>query len=254
MRTNRNRSRGLTMAEVMVAMTVLFIVSTFIMSMFVTGLRQTAQATQNQQLETLTRTKLSELRQIDYGLLVPEVNIPFPPPNSAYTYSVSLSTMPGESYADARLVDVSVSHPEYGTRNGRAIRCNIVLDPGKAAWEKFQCGSCHSLPGAGYDGSGLLPLGPIPVADPGFDGARPIPPGPGGLETYIKASIVDPTAYNAYDPSVEGTMQNYYVEGESNPEPGDPPYDPNNSDPSIRANSMGQAEVDALAAWVATFQ
>jgi type II secretory pathway pseudopilin PulG len=251
----RWKNRGLSMPELMVAMTVLFVVSSLIMSMFVTGMRQTAQATQNQDLESLTRQKLSELREMDYALLDGEAGTEaFDPPYQEFQSTVTFTPLQGETLADARVVEVSVTHPDYGTRSARTVRCNIVIDPGKAAWEKFACGSCHSLPGAGYEDPTMLPLGPIPVGDPGFAGPRPIPPGPGGLETYIRDSIVDPTAYEAYDPLVEGTMTNFYVEGEPNPAPGDPPYDPNNSDEFIRLNSMSDEEVDAMATWISTFQ
>lgn len=237
------------MPELMVAMTVLFIVSTFIMTMFVTGLRQTAQATQNQDLETLTKAKVSELSQMDYALLDGQAGTaPLPAPNDDYTCTVAFSPLEGEVLANARVVEVTVTHPDYGTRTGRTVRCNIVIDPGKAAWDKFGCGSCHSLPAAGYDLAGMLPLGPIPVGTPGFEGPRPVPPGPGGLETYIKASIDNPTGYNAYDPDVEGTMSDFYIEGV------DPEYDPSSSDSFVRANSMSNAEKDALATWIATFQ
>lgn len=249
MRTAKRRyHQGLSMPELMVAMTVLFIVSTFIMSMFVTGLRQTAQATQNQDLESLTKAKVCELSQIDYGMLDAQAGTaPLPAPNSEYICTVAFSALDGEAMADARVVEVTVTHPEYGTRTGRTVRCNIVIDPGKAAWDKFGCGSCHSLPGAGYDLPGMLPLGPIPVGDPGFDGPRPIPPGPTGLQDYIKDSIVDPTGYKAYDPDEEGVMQDFFMEGEAE-------YSPNDPDQFIRANSMSNAERDSLATWISTFQ
>lgn len=243
------------MPELMVAMTVLFIVSTFIMSMFVTGLRQTGQATQNQDLETFTKAKLSELAQMDYGMLDAEAAVDQPlPGHPGYRYTVAFSALETEALADARVVEVTVTHPEYGTRSGRTVRCNIIIDPGKAAWEKFGCAECHSLPGAGYidpvpPASAYIPLGPIPVGTPGFDpGDRPIPPGPNGLETYIKDSINDPAGYKAYDPLVEGSMSNFYVEGV------DPEFDPASTDDFIRGNSMSQAERDALATWIVTWQ
>ena len=248
MKVSWKHSRGLSMPELMVAMTVLFIVSTFIMSMFVTGLRQTGQATQNQDLESLTRAKVSELSQMEWSALIalPQITQNFPVPYDAYSWKLEFSPLQGESINESRVCEVTVSHPDYGIRTGRTVRCNIVIDPGKAAWDKFGCDACHSLPGAGYD-NGLLPLGPVPVGDPGFDGPRPVAPGPNGLKNYIKDSIDNPTGYNAYDPATEGVMQVFYVEG-------DPLYDPSSSDAFVRANSMSNAEKDALATWITTFQ
>jgi hypothetical protein len=243
------------MPELMVAMTTLFVVSTFIMSMFVTGMRQTAQATQNQDLETLTRQELGKLRAMPYTSLDAEGGThPFPAPLDDYEYTVDFRTIPGESLADARICDVTVSHPSYGQRTGRVFRANANIDPGRAAWEKFDCGTCHFLPNAGLQDQGVgvqISLGPIPTTA-GADGPRPIPPGPTGLEDYIKQSITQPDLYMAYDD--QGNMQNFYVENEPSPAVGDPPFEPDSTDPFIAQNSMSEAERDAIAAWIVQMQ
>ena len=245
------------MPELMVAMTILFVVSSFIMSMFVTGMRQTAQATQNQTLEALTRQELGKLRVMPFASLDAEAGThAFPAPLQDYEYEVEFRPIAGEAITDAKICEVTVTHPEYGIRSGRVFRANANIDPGRAAWEKFDCGSCHFLPNAGLQDSGAgvqISLGPIP-STPGFDGPRPIPPGPNGLETYISESITNPKNYRAYDPNVEGLMTNFYVENEPSPEPSDAPYDPNSPDPFVAQNSMSEAERDAIATWVATMQ
>jgi type II secretory pathway pseudopilin PulG len=242
------------MPELMVAMTILFVVSTFIMSMFVTGMRQTAQATQNQQMETLVREKLSELRVMSYGSLNAELGAhTFAAPNADYQYTVAFWPIDGETMADARVVEVTVTHPEYGTRSARTVRSNFVRNPGRDAWDKFGCGTCHYIPSAGLPDTGLgvqIDLGPIPVNDP--SNPRPVPPGPDGVKEYIKNSIMNPTDFLAYDD--QGSMQDFYIEGEPNPAPGDPPFDPNSSDVFVADNSMSQAEVDAIANWLSQYQ
>lgn len=247
MKRRDSQKRGLSMPELMVAMTILFVVCSFVMSMFVTGMRQTAQATQNDELESLVRTEIGKLTQVPFADLV-DSSGPMDAPYEDYNREVSLSGVPGEDPDKVKVVEVTVSHPEYGSRSGRTVRCDIIIDPGKAAWEKFDCASCHSLATAGY-AEGIYPLGPIPTAD-GFDGPRPIPAGPNGLRDYIREAILNPEDYRAYD----AAMQNFYIEGEPNPVPGDPPFDPNNVDEFIRKNSMSEAEMDALADYIASFQ
>ena len=238
----KSRTSGLSMPELMVAMTILFVVSTFVMSMFVTGARQTGQATQNQDLESLVRLKVSELREANFSTLANIGPTAFPPPNDRFQFQVELLTMPGEATTDARIVQVTVTHPEFGSRTGRTVRSNVVVDPGAVAWEKFGCGACHSLPAGGYpDDSVLLPLGPIPTT-PGFDGPRPIPPGPGGLEAYIRDSIDNTLGYRAYDPLTEGAMSTFDVQGS------DPAYTPG------AAGSMSTQEIADLATWIRKLQ
>lgn len=242
----RNR-RGLTMAEVMVSITVLFVVSSFIMGMFVMGARQTAQATQNHDLASLTRTKLSEVQSLKYGDLdgIPTTGN-FPAPNDGFSFRIDFSVVDGQDLADARIVEVTVSHPDYGTRSARTVRADASIDPGKEAWEKFGCGACHTLPAGGYpDLAGRRTLGPIPVAGPP---ARPV--GPGGLEEYVADSIRDPMLFEAYTagpPDNAGFMQDFIIEGE-------PGYDPNSTDPVTAANSMSTQEVEALATWITSLQ
>lgn len=239
---NRDQ-RGLTMAELMVGMTVMFVVCTFVMSMFVTGLRQTAQAPQKQELETLARLKLGEFRVMEFSQLDSQTMTgTFAPPHEQYHFDVTYRQLPGEDMANARVVEVSVSHPDYGQRNARTVRSNVQENPGRAAWEKFDCGACHSLPAAGYPEAGtLVSLAPIQVDDP----ANPRPIGPGGISEYIEQSVRDPNSFIAY--SDLGIMQDFYIEGESD-------YDPASDDEFVAANSMSNEELQALVTWIAEYQ
>lgn len=239
----RRHQKGLSMAELMFAMTVMFVVCSFVMSMFITGLRQTAQASRNQDLESLTRQKVGEFRVIEFDQLDSQtMSGSFPAPHQSYRFEVAYRALPGEEMSDARVVEVTVSHPEYGRRNARTVRANVQKNPGQAAWEKFDCGACHSMPAAGYPaGTGLVSLAPIDVDNP----SNPRPIGPGGITAYIEQSIRDTNSFIAYDDM--GTMTDFYVEGE-------PEFDPDSSDEFVAANSMSNEELQALAAWIADFQ
>lgn len=259
----RKNSRGLTMPEVMVAMTILFVVSSFIMTMFVTGMRQTGQATQNQDLENLTRKKLAELRVMPYAQLGSEVvtDAPFSPApaDDRYRYSVSLSPLPGEDPARTTIVQVTVTHPDYGVRTARTVRCEVIVDPGQAAFEKFGCVQCHTLPQAGAAAStDRVPLGPItPTSTTDYAGRGLSGPNPSNAEweSYIAQSVADPGAVNAYAGSAQETdliwtdmVGEFYVEGV------DPEFDPASTDPVIASNSMSSTELNAIATWLAQFQ
>ncbi len=231
------------MAELMVGMTVMFVVCSFVMSMFVTGLRQTAQASQNQDMESLMRQKVGEFRVIDFSQLDSQtMSGNFPPPHQAFHFDVIFKPLAGEDMSNARVVDVTVTHPDYGQRNARTVRANVQVNPGRAAWEKFDCGACHSLPAAGYpEATGLVSLAPIQVDDP--DNPRPI--GPGGIREYIEDSVRAPDDFIAY--SDMGVMQDFYVEGDAE-------YDPDSPDEFVAANSMSNEELQALSAWISEFQ
>lgn len=242
MRKRRWQS-GLSMAELMFAMTVMFVVCSFVMSMFITGLRQTAQASQNQDLESLTRQKVGEFRVVEFSQLDSmTMSGSFPDPHQAYRFDVVYAPLAGEDMSNARVVDVTVTHPEYGRRNARTVRANVQENPGRVAWEKFDCGACHSMPAAGYpEGAALVSLAPIDVDDP----SNPRPIGPGGITDYIEQSVRDTNSFIAYDDM--GTMTDFYVEGE-------PEFDPDSSDEFVAANSMSNEELQALAAWISEFQ
>ncbi len=231
------------MAELMVGMTILFVVCTFVMSMFITGLRQTAQAPQKQDLETLARLKVGEFRVVEFSQLDAQtMSGNFAAPYERYQFDVAYRPLPGEDLSDARVVEVTVSHPDYGQRSSRTVRSNVQENPGRAAWEKFDCGACHSLPAAGYpEAAALVSLAPIQVADP----ANPRPIGPGGIAEYIEQSVRNPNEFIAY--SDLGTMQNFYIEGESD-------YNPTSEDDFIAANSMSNEELQALVTWISEYQ
>ncbi len=261
MRNRRSSLYGLSMPELAVAATILFVVSTAIMTMFVTGLRQTAQATQNHDLENLTRRKLAELRVLPYPQLAAQagLDLPFPSPLDDYRFSIALSPVPGEDPTRTAVVEVSVTHPEHGTRSARTVRCDVVVDPGQAAFEKFGCVQCHSLPQAGSPTDRYrVPLGPIiPTSTMDYQG-RGMPnntPSEGDWRAYIADSIRDPGAVDPFAGSSEGADLSYttmvgefYIEGQ------DPEFDPDSTDPVVASNSMSAAEVDAMATWLAQFQ
>lgn len=231
------------MAELTVGMTVMFVVCSFVMSMFVTGLRQTAQASQNQDMESLMRQKVGEFRVIEFSQLDSQTMAGnFPTPHQAFHFDVIFKPLAGEDMSNARIVDITVTHPDYGRRSARTVRANVQVNPGRAAWEKFDCGACHSLPAAGYpEATGLVSLAPIQVDDP----ANPRPLGPGGISEYIEDSVRNPDDFIAY--SDMGVMQDFYVEGDAE-------YDPDSEDEFVAANSMSNEELQALAAWISEYQ
>lgn len=262
-RLRRSSLFGLSMPELAVAATILFVVSTAIMTMFVTGLRQTGQATQNHDLENLTRQKLAQLRVIPYTQLATQVasDAPFSPPlpDARYRYSVVVTPLAGEDPVRTAVVEVTVTHPDHGSRSARTVRCDVVVDPGQAAFEKFGCVQCHSLPQAGSPTDRFrVPLGPIvPTSTMDYEG-RGMPnntPSESDWETYIEDSIRNPGAVDPFAGSAEGAdlayttmVGEFYVEGV------DSEFDPDSTDPVVAANSMSAAEVQAMGAWLAQFQ
>lgn len=262
MRVEQGR-RGLTMAEILVATTILFVVSTFIMTMFVTGLRQTRQASQHQDMENLMQLKLAELRLIEYDDLSTQVasNATFSPPpdDDRYRYSVTLTPVPGEDPSSVTQVNLTVTHPEFGVRTARTVRCDIDIDPGLVAFRKFGCDVCHSLPQAGLPVTpDLVPLGPItPTSTTDYVG-RGLPsndPTAAEWEAYIIESVSFTAATDAYTSSAEGAslvfpvmIDSFLVEGV------DPTFDPNSADPAIANASMTSEELQSIATWLAQYQ
>lgn len=233
-------NRGLSMAEMVFAMTLLFLVATFVMSMFIQGSRQMAQAAQNHDLASLTRTKLTEIRAMPFGDLdsLPGAPTGFPAPNDQFTYSVQFLDFNGEDQAVSRTVELTVSHPTYGSRVVRTVRSLVQPpDPGQVAWEKFGCATCHSIPSAGYPDDGyMIPLEPIGALNPGVTR-------PGPWDSYISESVQDPNAFDPF-PAGGGVFENdvmldYNVEGDAS-------YDPN--------TGVSSQELSDMAAWIATFQ
>lgn len=233
--------RGLTMIEMVFAMTILFLVGSFVMSMFVTGSRQMAMASQNQDLATVTRTKLTEIQSMPFANLnsLPTTPTALPAPHNDFRYSVSFSAFNGEDINTSKQVELTVTHPTFGSKVVRTVRTLLPPpNPGKDAFDKFGCAACHSIPSAGYpDAPGFIPLEPIGALNNGVTR-------PGPWEDYIAESISDP---NAFDPFPAGgttgleddAMLDFSVEGEAT-------YDPN--------YGISAQELDDMAAWIATFQ
>ncbi len=238
---NSQKRRGLTMVEMVFAMTLLFLVGSFVMSMFVTGSRQMAMASQNQDLASVTRTKLTEIQSMPFADLasLPTTPTALPAPYDQFSYSVSESSFNGESPAVSKQLELTVTHPTFGSKVVRTVRTLVPPpNPGKEAFDKFGCAACHSLPSAGYpDGPFMIPLDPI--GDLNDTVTRP-----GPWQDYIAESVADP---NAFDPFPAGgttglendVMLDFSVEGE-------PSYDPN--------VGISAQELNDMAAWIATFQ
>ena len=223
---NNRNNRGLSMLEMVMAMTVLFLVGAFVMNMFVQGSRQMAKAANREKLTSLARAKVSEMRLMDYvDLDGATLSGSFPAPDDGFQYQVSYSDFQGYPQTEARTVTIAVSHPTHGRTVTRIVRSNVPpLDPGQVAFNKFGCATCHSLPAAGYPAAaGLVPLdqvGQIGDAPPGWPN-----PSAADFENYVTTSISDPTAFDPF-PTGSGspyealTMTDYKYQGV------DPDYDP----------------------------
>lgn len=243
MRTLSKNFRGLSMAEMMVAMVVLFLVGVFVMDMFVGGSRQLVKATKNERLTSLIRAKTSEINLTEYsdldGLTLAGN---FPAPDASYQYLIAYSNFQAFPQTEARIVEITVRHPTLGQRKARLVRSAVPeLDPGQLVFEKFACGTCHALPAAGYPDPGTL-LGPPLDEITDTSGGRPPRPfqtGSGTFQDYITSSVYDPNGFDS-DPSSTNTMSpSIDIEGYS------APYDP--------STDMSSSEINALSSWLQTF-
>ena len=240
----RSRILGLSMAEMMVAMVILFMVGVFVMDMFVGGSRQLVKATKNEKLFSLLRAKASEIRMTEYtdlDSLVLSGN--FPAPEDSYQYQISYLDFQGMDQADARIVEITVRHPKLGQRTSRLVRSVVPEDPGKVVFEKFACGTCHALPAAGYPvASGLL--GPrldnmkvISTDRP----ARPFQTDPTNVsfQDYIIESVYDPNGFDSDLSNANEMAPLINIEGYVSP------FDP--------STDMSAQEVADLAVWLESF-
>lgn len=241
MTIERLRQQGLSMAEMMFAMLLLFLVGVFVMDMFVGGSRQLVKATKNERLSGLLRAKVSEVRLTDYAVLNSlTLSGSFPPPDDAYEYQIQYLDFPPYDQAEVRTVQVTVTHPKLGTRNSRFVRSLVPVEPGKAVFEKFACATCHAIPAAGFpvQPGTLLRLDQIGTTGP----PRPFQGSPPSMtfEEYVQDSIVNPGSFDAIPTdSPDAVMTPVNVEGIS--ATFDPAYD------------MSAQEMSDLASWLATF-
>ena len=233
------------MAEMMVAMVILFMVGVFVMDMFVGGSRQLVKATKNEKLFSLLRAKSSELRMTEYADLDSlTLGGNFPAPDDSYQYLISYQNFQSFAQTEARIIEITVRHPKLGQRTSRMVRSAVPeLDPGQLVFEKFACGTCHALPAAGYPDPGTL-LGPrldnmkVTNAD---RPARPFQTDPTNVsfKDYIIESVYDPNGFDSDLSNTNVMSPSIDIEGYVSP------FDP--------STDMTAQEVDDLATWLESF-
>jgi Cytochrome c len=236
--------KGLSMLEMMFAMVVLFLVGAFVMNMFVTGSHQLVRAGKKEKISGFLRAKTSELRLLEYAQLDPlSATGNFGPADPDYLYRIDYSAFESYALSEARVVEVTVSHPEIGEIKNRLVRSAVPpLSPGQAAFNKFGCASCHSLTSAGYAaGPTLVPLDQIGVSG----NPRPYQSGSGTLEDYINNSLTDPGGFDAYPDVTPAVGFSNLVMTYIPVEGSDPAYDP--------ATGVSSQEMSDLTEWIAGF-
>lgn len=109
--------RGLSLLELLLALTILLLVSLYTMSMFSTGQSHFVRAQQFSQGNFLVNAKLQELLAVPYAELVPSTG-KFPAPYDDFRYTVTLE--PFE-------LDMSVISVEVTSRRGAVARASTLV-------------------------------------------------------------------------------------------------------------------------------
>lgn len=193
------------MIEVVVALFILFLASSFVMSMFIVGGKAVASTEDGMRLNSLLQTKMDEVMSTRYDRL-PSLVTPgtaFPRPNQDFKFSVAAEPFEPR----VQKVTVKVIGPDGRERSWSSLRSEDPRRLGEVLYEGFGCVGCHSLAKVGANGK----VGPSHDRLGDYAGRRKA-----GLnaEQYVKESVRRPDAFvvEGFEPFMSGlpltTMSN----------------------------------------------
>lgn len=202
----RHNARGLSLLELMLAMGLLYLCASFLMSMFVVGSRAPERMNEQAIADVLAQQKMDELVSKDLTIVVYADSGTFGPDRPDYRFD--LSTAPAGFDPLVTLVTLDVLGPSGARTTLHALRppnpapsAETILDAA------FGCTACHRIPGmaSSWPDDSMAP----PLDKSSLEAAA----GRAGqaLDQYIDQSVRDPASY-IDNPSYTADMVGYGFE------------------------------------------
>lgn len=187
------RHRGLTMLEIVLAVGILFLCASFLMSMFLAGSSFPKRVDNQVAMDSLAQAKLDEVVGTDP---MSPVSLPNPSSGTAGKYNWAVTSTPWA--ADNSMVELTaqVSDPDGNSVQVQALRPATPPDPtmrGQMLVNQLACLGCHSIQ------SGLGTAYPNWNRQNFVDGWNQYnaqnPPGFSSLDAYLRDSIQNPGSF-----------------------------------------------------------
>lgn len=204
------RSRGLTMLEMVMAIALLFLSASFVMSMFITGSRVPQHVEHNQKMDMLAQAQMD--RVIAEGSYFTTTGpFPCPTPFTGTVTETSANSMDSDFQPDALIVTVRVSDGAGQFRELKTIKTNAPPPaPGYSLIvNDLTCLTCHSMQAYGGGGQVGSTAGAAPPWTRAQLQANASAAGV-SLDQYIRDSVRNPSAF------VNTSSSNYYYTDPSN--------------------------------------
>lgn len=183
------------MLELVMAITLLFLSASFVMSMFITGSRVPQHVDHNQRMDMLAQAQMDKvIAQGSYATTTGP--FPCPTPFSGVVEQVDASTFDSGFGPDAVVVTVRVTDPEGQMRELRTIKTNTPPPaPGYSLIvNDLTCLSCHSMQAYGGGATVGSTTGSAPAwTRAGLEASAAAAGVP--LDTYIRQSVRNPNAF-----------------------------------------------------------
>lgn len=244
--------------ELALAMFIVFIATSFLMSLFVAGNRAFVRQGENSTRISLAQAKMDEVMAVPYTSSARILGLAgsgtFPAPFDKYSWVVAVSSdFNGDPDVNRVTVDVTSPNGARTTLQGLRSRPPSTIAPGEALYEAWGCVGCHGLYYASNPAMSVPGSTAIIAPSHNMIGDRGSPVA--GLTTveYIKQSVRDPSAYvvPGYSPYMAGlplttmpdadldVLAQWLVDVTTTPPPPPPPPPPPTTGGSTTGTTTG---------------
>lgn len=231
----RNKLKGFSLAELLLAIFILSIVGLLIMGLFTAGIDHYRRLDVTTTAGALANQKMEELMAIDIDQVQAD-SAAFSAPFTEYQYNVDITPGPN----GVKEIELTVSGPKGVTRRLKSLRAPQDIPEGMRVYLKYDCWTCHNndaVPG-GF-ANPVSPTGPN-LTNPGI------------ALTAANRIAADPVLATAVELATGGTTPKDYIRFSVRQPQAYLVSGYGGDMPSFDANTLPDSELTALADWLGT--